>query len=214
MAVPPRGLRRSARGCSSRRGLPTEPAMSESFRYSMVIEWSDEDSVFVVSLPEWGDLVHTHGATYEEALQRGKELIEDLIETRQASVSGCHDLASSPSSGRAWGRTRWRPAGGNLSRGTRLVSGRHDRPTPSGERGRPPPRHVPAGHPGTARGCQPGIDARPQSPPLANGGDRRQPIHGYSHPKLPAHSVPGDPHAPSTPVFCTFEPNVAGILSE
>jgi antitoxin HicB len=59
--------------------------MSEPFHYSMLIEWSEEDQVFVVSLPEWGDLVHTHGLTYEEALQRGKELIEGLIAVRQES---------------------------------------------------------------------------------------------------------------------------------
>ncbi len=58
--------------------------MSEPLHYSMVIEWSDEDQVFVVSLPEWGDLLHTHGETYEEALRRGKELIEALIASRQA----------------------------------------------------------------------------------------------------------------------------------
>ena len=57
--------------------------MSEQLRYSMVIEWSDEDQVYVVSLPEWGDLVHTHGVTYEEALRRGKELIEGLVVSRQ-----------------------------------------------------------------------------------------------------------------------------------
>jgi predicted RNase H-like HicB family nuclease len=57
--------------------------MSELLRYSVVIEWSDEDQVFVVSLPEWGDLIHTHGTTYEEALQRGKELIEGLVAARQ-----------------------------------------------------------------------------------------------------------------------------------
>ena len=56
--------------------------MSEQPRYSMLIAWSDEDEAFVVSLPEWGDLVHTHGATYEEALQQGKELIEALVATR------------------------------------------------------------------------------------------------------------------------------------
>ena len=50
----------------------------------MVIEWSDDDAVFVVSLPEWGDLVHTHGATYEEALEHGKALIEGLAASRQA----------------------------------------------------------------------------------------------------------------------------------
>jgi predicted RNase H-like HicB family nuclease len=57
--------------------------MSEQLRYSMVIEWSDDDQVYVVSLPEWGNLVHTHGSTYEEALQRGKELIAELIACRQ-----------------------------------------------------------------------------------------------------------------------------------
>jgi predicted RNase H-like HicB family nuclease len=57
--------------------------MSEPLRYSMRIEWSDEDEVFVVSLPEWGGLAHTHGATYEEALQQGKELIEGLVAVRQ-----------------------------------------------------------------------------------------------------------------------------------
>jgi antitoxin HicB len=51
----------------------------------MLIGWSDEDQVFVVSLPEWGDLVHTHGVTYEEAVQRGKELIEGLVACRQES---------------------------------------------------------------------------------------------------------------------------------
>jgi antitoxin HicB len=62
-----------------------EIAVSESPRYSMVIEWSDEDQVFVVSLPEWGDLIHTHGATCEEAVLRGRELIEGLVATRRES---------------------------------------------------------------------------------------------------------------------------------
>jgi predicted RNase H-like HicB family nuclease len=57
--------------------------VNDPLRYSIVIEWSSEDQVFVVSLPEWGDLIHTHGATYEEALQRGKELVEGLVAARQ-----------------------------------------------------------------------------------------------------------------------------------
>jgi hypothetical protein len=62
--------------------------LSDQLRYSMRIEWSNEDQVFVASLPEWGDLVHTYGATYEEALQRGKDLIErrSSVERRQFSV--------------------------------------------------------------------------------------------------------------------------------
>ena len=47
--------------------------MSEQVRDSMVIEWSDDDQAYVVSLREWGDLVHTHGVTYEQALHEGKE---------------------------------------------------------------------------------------------------------------------------------------------
>ncbi|MDP9373414.1 MAG: type II toxin-antitoxin system HicB family antitoxin [Chloroflexota bacterium] len=57
--------------------------MSERLRYSMIIAWSDEDRAYIVSLPEWGDLIHTHGDTYEEALQRGKELLEALVASRQ-----------------------------------------------------------------------------------------------------------------------------------
>ena len=51
-------------------------------KYTIVIQWSDEDNAYVVSLPEWGDSIHTHGDTYEEALERGKELIEGLVEVR------------------------------------------------------------------------------------------------------------------------------------
>ena len=52
-------------------------------RYSMTIQWSDEDQLYIVSLPEWGDLVHAHGATYEEAVRNGQELLDDLIAVRQ-----------------------------------------------------------------------------------------------------------------------------------
>lgn len=61
--------------------------------YTIVIQWSDEDKVYVVSLPEWGDLIHTHGKThgetYEEALQRGRELLDLLIQAR-------HDHGEAP----------------------------------------------------------------------------------------------------------------------
>lgn len=53
-------------------------------RYTIVIQWSDEDQVYIASLPEWGDLMHTHGNTYEEALHRGRELIDLLIASRRA----------------------------------------------------------------------------------------------------------------------------------
>ncbi|HWS83521.1 MAG TPA: type II toxin-antitoxin system HicB family antitoxin [Ktedonobacteraceae bacterium] len=54
----------------------------EPLKYSMTIEWSNEDNKYIVTLPEFPNC-HTHGATYEEALQNGKEAIEALIETYQ-----------------------------------------------------------------------------------------------------------------------------------
>ena len=52
-------------------------------RYSMMIEWSDEDQAFLVRLPEWNPLPMTHGDTYQEAVQRGEELLGALIESRK-----------------------------------------------------------------------------------------------------------------------------------
>jgi len=46
--------------------------------YSMGIKWSNEDHVFVVTLPEFPQ---THGATYEEAARNGQEVLDLLIET-------------------------------------------------------------------------------------------------------------------------------------
>jgi predicted RNase H-like HicB family nuclease len=47
--------------------------------YSMVIQWSDEDQVYIVMLPEFGPFNKTHGATYEEAAKQGQDLLESLI---------------------------------------------------------------------------------------------------------------------------------------
>lgn len=47
-------------------------------RYSMVIEWSNEDNAYVVSFPEWGENAHTHGDTYEEAVKHGQDVLADL----------------------------------------------------------------------------------------------------------------------------------------
>jgi predicted RNase H-like HicB family nuclease len=52
--------------------------------YSMKIEWSDEDQTFVVTLAEFGPYAKTHGDTYEEAVRKGREAIESLIEAYEA----------------------------------------------------------------------------------------------------------------------------------
>ena len=48
--------------------------------YSMLIQWSEEDQVFVVSLPEFGPYSGSHGATYKEAAKKGQEVLELLID--------------------------------------------------------------------------------------------------------------------------------------
>ncbi|MBW4581313.1 MAG: type II toxin-antitoxin system HicB family antitoxin [Tildeniella nuda ZEHNDER 1965/U140] len=49
-------------------------------RYSILIQWSDEDQKYIVSLPEFGPYAHTHGDTYEEAVKNAQEVLELLIE--------------------------------------------------------------------------------------------------------------------------------------
>ncbi len=49
--------------------------------YTIVIQWSDEDNCYVVSLPEWGEFCHTHGETQEEALKNAQEVLELLVDS-------------------------------------------------------------------------------------------------------------------------------------
>lgn len=53
-------------------------------QYSMLIEWSNEDQAYLVTLPEWADRVimpATHGDTYGEAVQQGQEVLKLLVDT-------------------------------------------------------------------------------------------------------------------------------------
>ena len=50
---------------------------------SIVIEWSDDDQCYVVTLPEWADqyaMPVADGATYEEAAARGRNALENYIQ--------------------------------------------------------------------------------------------------------------------------------------
>ena len=53
-------------------------------RYTVIIQWSDEDGCYVVSLPEWGQSCKTHGDTYEEAARNAREVLELLMEPEPA----------------------------------------------------------------------------------------------------------------------------------
>src|SRR5205807_719497 len=55
-----------------------------SHHYSIVIQWSDEDQAYLVTLQEFGAEPQTHGNTYEEAVTNAQEVIDLLIETYQA----------------------------------------------------------------------------------------------------------------------------------
>ena len=72
-------------------------AAADAAHYSMTIEWSDEDGLYIVSLPEWGPFAQTHGATYAEAAAMGREALALLI------LGARHD-GTSPPAPRLFGR--------------------------------------------------------------------------------------------------------------
>ncbi|TVQ45525.1 MAG: type II toxin-antitoxin system HicB family antitoxin [Gloeocapsa sp. DLM2.Bin57] len=56
-------------------------------QYSMLIEWSQEDQLFLVTIPEFSAQVImpcTHGKTRLEAIRNAEEVIEMYLEAWQA----------------------------------------------------------------------------------------------------------------------------------
>lgn len=52
----------------------------KQMKYQMVIQWSDQDSCFLVGLPDFpGQRWRTDGDTYESAVANGIEALESLI---------------------------------------------------------------------------------------------------------------------------------------
>lgn len=49
-------------------------------RYSMLIEWSDEDNAYIVTVPELSGC-RTHGSSYEEAVRQGEDAIQSWLDT-------------------------------------------------------------------------------------------------------------------------------------
>ena len=52
----------------------------------MIVQWSDEDQLFLVTIPEFADLVVmpcTYGKTCSEAIRNGQEIIEMYLESWQ-----------------------------------------------------------------------------------------------------------------------------------
>ena len=57
--------------------------MSKQYDYSMVIQWSERDNAYIVTVPELPGC-KTHGSTYEEAVRNGQEAIETWIDGNRA----------------------------------------------------------------------------------------------------------------------------------
>jgi antitoxin HicB len=53
-----------------------------NFRYSILIQWSDEDQLHLVTLPEFAEIAmqpSTYGQTYEDAVKNAQEAIEGYL---------------------------------------------------------------------------------------------------------------------------------------
>jgi predicted RNase H-like HicB family nuclease len=55
------------------------PEWEKVRRYAMVIEWTDEDQLFLVSIPDFPG-AHTHGRTRAEAATMGEMVIALLLD--------------------------------------------------------------------------------------------------------------------------------------
>jgi len=56
-------------------------------QYSIVVQWSDEDQLFLVTIPEFSDRVImpcAHGKTRYEAILNGEEVMEMYLEAWEA----------------------------------------------------------------------------------------------------------------------------------
>jgi predicted RNase H-like HicB family nuclease len=76
----------------------------------MVIQWSEEDQVYVVTLPEFGGC-RTHGDTYEKAARSGREVLELLMESAKEEGQALPSAATLQASEEGWkGLQMSRPA--------------------------------------------------------------------------------------------------------
>jgi len=54
----------------------------KSIQYSIIIQWSDRNEAYLANVPELPGC-HTHGDTYQEALENALEVIELWIEAAE-----------------------------------------------------------------------------------------------------------------------------------
>ena len=51
--------------------------------YSMLIQWSEEDKIYIVTVPELPGC-HTHGKSYKKAVKQGQYAIKSWIDASKA----------------------------------------------------------------------------------------------------------------------------------
>ncbi|OUC13076.1 MAG: hypothetical protein B0A82_18895 [Alkalinema sp. CACIAM 70d] len=56
----------------------------ETLKYTMIIQWSEEDQLYLVHCPDfpWQQFI-TYGRTYQEAAENGQEALAGLIAVLQ-----------------------------------------------------------------------------------------------------------------------------------
>lgn len=55
----------------------------KELHYTMIIQWDEDDEIFVVNVPELPGCM-THGKTYEEAVKQGKEATEGWLDVAKS----------------------------------------------------------------------------------------------------------------------------------
>jgi predicted RNase H-like HicB family nuclease len=68
-----------------------------NLKYTMIIQWSEEDQLYLVQFPEFpGQKFITHGKTYSEAAENGQEALAGLISVLQDSNQSIPEIPTLP----------------------------------------------------------------------------------------------------------------------
>ncbi|HEX7667983.1 MAG TPA: type II toxin-antitoxin system HicB family antitoxin [Polyangiaceae bacterium] len=73
-------MQRSTKRTKSKK--PSSPSVERPSPndYQMVLEWSDDDRCYIVTIPAWQN-ARTHGATLEEAARNARDVVALLIDS-------------------------------------------------------------------------------------------------------------------------------------
>lgn len=55
-----------------------------TYHYRVILDWDEQDQIYIASLPDFGPYARTHGSTRAEAVVNAEAVLEALVETYQA----------------------------------------------------------------------------------------------------------------------------------